>query len=94
MLLQPSLQASALVGQASTFSWAQELPTKTPSFLLLLYKMSKCWGAGSGNLDSVPPNPYHFPKLPFKEGGRTLPKAEGLSNSYSQPRSGMSAHKI
>lgn len=78
MLLQSSLQASALLGQASTFSWTQELPTKAPSFLLFLYKMSECWGAGSGNLYLVPPNPYRFPKLPFKEGGRTLPKVEGL----------------
>lgn len=79
MFLQPSLQASALVGQVSTFSWAQQLPKKAPSFLLFLYKMSECWGAGSGNLASVPPNSYYFPKLPFKEGGRILPKAEGLT---------------
>lgn len=41
--------------------------------------MKKVMGAGSGNLDSVSPIPHHLPKLPFKEGGRTLPKGRGLT---------------
>lgn len=41
-------------------------------------KRNGCW---FWDLDSVSPTPYHLPKLPFREGGRTLPKGRG-SNSH------------
>lgn len=73
MLLQPSSKPLPWWGEASTFSWAGELPGMAPSFISFLYMLKN----NSGNLDSVPTDPHHFPKLPLKEEGKTVPNGGG-----------------
>lgn len=76
MLLQPSLQASALVGQASTFSCAEEVPRKALSFILFLYTLKKSTGVlVLGTRTQYPLIPITSPNCPSGKEARLCPSA-------------------
>lgn len=78
MLLQPSLQASALVGQASTFPWA--FPGKALSFILFLYMMKSTAVLVLGTWTQYPLIPITSLSCPSRKEAGLRPRV-GVSHS-------------